>query len=328
MKSIKLKSQKGLLFLLYFHNYNLKEVDETLNNFQYTEDILAAKRQLNKNLFDNLIVKETEENKLEKLFLNALNLADECLNKARFFDVNIITIFDNEYPSLFRELDDPPPVLFYKGKIHTLDLAAVIGTRTPTKYGEKITKRVVSRLTEKNFGIVSGLAEGVDSLAHKYTLEDHGYTIAILPTPIDKLYPKKNYKLAADIISNGGCVMTEFPFGINKGKYAFIMRNRLVSKLSNCVIPIEMSKTSGTMHTINFAIQQNKKIISLAPTSNFIKESNKAIEGVLLINQRISNNEISNGQVVSNEDELNEELLKCKKYHDRVYKLNSLVIFE
>lgn len=324
MKNIELKSQKGLLFLLYFYNYKLKEVYRALNTFEYAENILELE-QVDKNLFDN---PDETDNVQKKLFLNSLANAEECIHKARLFNIKIMTIYDKEYPEQFAELDDAPPVLFYKGKIHKLDLAAVIGTRNPTKYGEKITKRVISRLSERNFGIVSGLAAGIDTLAHKYSLENNGYTIAILPTSMDKLYPTSNYKLAADIIENGGCVMTEFPFGINKGKFAFIMRNRLVSKLSNCVIPIEMSKSSGTMHTIDFAIKQNTKIISLAPPSDFIKESNKAIEGVLLINQRILNNEILNGTVVSNVEELSEELLSCKKYHDRVFKLNSLIIIE
>lgn len=324
MKNIELKSQKGLLFLLYLYNYNLKEVYETLNRFKNIEDILKSIRP-NKDLFNNYI---KEDNDVEQQFTKALNLAEICINEARFLDVKIMTIYDKEYPDIFRELDDAPPVLFYKGELYEIDLGAVIGTRNPTKYGDKITKRVVSRLIEKNFGVVSGLAEGIDTLAHQYALDNNGYTIAILPTSMDKIYPKSNYKLAADIVENGGCVITEFPFGINKGKYAFIMRNRLVSMLSNCVIPIEMSKKSGTMHTIDFAIKQNKKIISLEPTSDFIRESNKAMEGILLINQRVLNSEILNGRVVTNEIELNEELHSCKKYNDRAFKMKTLVIIE
>lgn len=310
MTTTLLKSIEGLLFLCFYTNYNIKSIYNLLEKYNSIDELSAQ---------DSLTQEKVNQ---------ALIEARQCISKAFLFEIKILTFYDDEYPQAFNTLKDPPPVLFIKGHLYNMDFSAVIGSRKTTAYGEKITKRLVQRLVENNFGVVSGLAEGIDTFAHKASLEFAGYTIAIIPTPLDKIYPTSNYQLAADIVKSNGCLISEFPFGINKGKQSFIMRNRLVSALSTCVFPIELSEKSGTMHTVNFAIEQNKKLLVLEPSDEYKNKSKETLSGVIKIIDNINRGDIQNAAVIANEEELRKTLLSNKIFNDRMFKNKAFILYE
>jgi DNA processing protein len=134
----------------------------------------------------------------------------------------------------------PPPVLFCKGYFKNEKNIAIVGTRKASKFAKSTVDWVTKIFASKGFGIVSGLAVGIDSMAHLAAINYEAYTIAILPNSIDYIYPKENYKLANDILESGGCILSELPVGINRGKRAFVERNRLQTAISEYVVPIEM----------------------------------------------------------------------------------------
>lgn len=170
--------------------------------------------------------------------------------------VKMISVLDKEYPSSLNKLEDRPLILYCKGNIRLLNVEcfAVIGTRYPTRYGIRVTEEFVTKLAER-FCIVSGLARGVDSLAHKYTLQVKGKTIAVLGSGMDVVYPPENYDLYNEIIKTG-LIISEYDMGTAANAYNFPARNRIVSGLSRGVLVTEAGIKSGTMITINCAEEQ------------------------------------------------------------------------
>jgi len=180
-----------------------------------------------------------------------------------------ITYFDVNYPNSLKKIKDYPIILFYKGDISLLNskkLCTIIGTRNPSQetiiFGEAITKRMV----EKNYVIISGLALGCDTIAHRTCLKFNGKTISILATGIDKVYPKENTKLVNDIILNKGLVMTEQLIGFSGATYSFANRDRLQAALSDITIALETGIDGGTMHAAKSSTSKyNKKLITIDP---------------------------------------------------------------
>lgn len=140
---------------------------------------------------------------------------------------------------------------------------AIIGSRRPTTYGHDITYRLAYDLAKKGVVIVSGLAIGIDSLAHQAALEAGGRTIAVMPCGLDQIYPRRHYQLAAQIVEQGGALISEYPPGQTIYQSNFIGRNRLVSGISHGVVIVEASAKSGTMHTANFALDQGKPVMAV-----------------------------------------------------------------
>ena len=156
------------------------------------------------------------------------------------------------------------PELFYKGdnSLLKMPIVSVVGTRTPTVSGIKRTEKIVEVLCENNFVIMSGLAKGVDTVAHEKTLQLHGKTIAVLGTPIHKIYPAKNKKLAK-AISERGLLLSSTPPKKEIGKHLFPRRNRLMAILSKATVIIEAGPTSGVIHQAAECLRQGRKLIFL-----------------------------------------------------------------
>lgn len=185
--------------------------------------------------------------------------------------IGLITIKDESYPRPLKEIYAPPMVLYVKGNF---DLEkepglAVIGTRTPSYYGEKTTPLIISQLRKTNLTVVSGLAKGIDSLAHQSALKNKMKTIAVLGTGLDSesVYPRANKNLAQEISENGALI-SEFPIKTKPTPQNFPQRNRIISGLSLGVLVIESSEKSGTMITIKNAIEQNRDIFAVPGNIN------------------------------------------------------------
>ncbi len=181
--------------------------------------------------------------------------------------IGIIELADNDYSRLLSEIYDPPALLFYKGNIKLLNTTslAIVGSRKNTSYGEQVCQQICPDLVLNNFSIVSGLALGIDSLAHNITLENHGNTIAVLGSGLDKnsIYPSANRYLANKIIEQNGLVISEFTLGTSPLRYNFPMRNRIISGLSLGVVVIESAIKSGALITAQTALEQNREIFSV-----------------------------------------------------------------
>jgi DNA processing protein len=178
--------------------------------------------------------------------------------------ISIKIMEDVDYPENLKKIDNPPIVLYIKGKLEPQDrlAVAVVGTRLPTQYGKKITRNLVADLVVQGITIVSGLAYGVDSIAHKTAIECGGRTIAVLGGGLDKIYPGSHVALAEEVTKHGALV-SEFGLGAENLRGNFPSRNRIISGLSLGVLVTEGSRKSGTKITADWAKKQGRPIFAV-----------------------------------------------------------------
>jgi DNA processing protein len=182
--------------------------------------------------------------------------------------IRSVVITSPDYPGLLKQITDPPPVLYlrgtYKLPADCNRMIAVVGTRQMTPYGRQITRQLVAGLTVAGFVIVSGLALGIDTVAHETALAAGGCTVAVLGAGIDIVYPKANQYLYDRLISCGrGLILSEVPPGIFVPKERFRVRNRIISGLSRGVVVVEGSIASGAMITARYALDQGREVLAV-----------------------------------------------------------------
>lgn len=176
-----------------------------------------------------------------------------------------------DYPRWLLEIPDPPPVLYYRGRVelaenHGLTPAiAIVGTRRPSDYGRRWTRRLSQTLTQVGFTIVSGLAEGIDTEAHHSCLAEEGRTIAVLGTGVDVVYPASNRNLSQQIVEQG-LLVSEFPAGTQPDRPHFPMRNRIIAGLSQATLVIEAPQKSGSLITARLANEYGREVYALPGT--------------------------------------------------------------
>jgi DNA processing protein len=190
--------------------------------------------------------------------------ADDQLRRVNRIGARIVTIWDSEYPELLRRIYDPPALLYVLGNFMTLDKSAVaiVGTRMPSAYGQLVAESFARDLAQLGLTIVSGLARGIDTLAHSAALKAHGRTIAVLGSGLDVVYPAENRKLY-DAIAVQGAVASEFPMGTKPDATNFPRRNRIVSGLSLGTIVVESAEDGGAMITASTALDQNREVFAV-----------------------------------------------------------------
>jgi len=181
------------------------------------------------------------------------------------YNIKFISILDDNYPSILRSIFNPPPFLFYRGTLLKDDFRrtlAIVGTRKASNYGKLMTRKIGEKLTSAGFTIVSGLAFGIDTIAHLSALDCGGRTIAILGTGCEQIYPPGNRELADRIIENG-VLISEFIPGRKAERWNFPTRNRVISGISLGSLIIEGTKRSGALLTAKFALDQNRDVFAL-----------------------------------------------------------------
>ncbi len=188
--------------------------------------------------------------------------------------IEVFTIADEYYPKLLKEIYDPPPVLFYRGDLGCLarPCLAVVGTRQATTYGRRAADELTSELAAAGFVIVSGLAYGIDAIAHRATLRSHGTTVAVLANGLDTVYPTAHRDLAHDIVAANGLLLSEFPPGVPALKQHFPQRNRTIAGLARATLVIEGARESGALITARSALESNRDVMAL-PGSIFSDQS-------------------------------------------------------
>ncbi|WP_458352880.1 DNA-processing protein DprA [Peribacillus frigoritolerans] len=205
-------------------------------------------------------------NKLN-LFLKDLHSLHsiEKLKKYEDSQIHCLTIFDDEYPFLLKQIFDPPWVLYYKGDKKLLtrkNTLGVVGTRKPTTYGLEALKTILLPLVKKKFVIISGVAAGIDAESHKITLREGGETIGVLGGGLKRIYPKSNITLAEEIMSK--CLLiSETPPEVKAEPWMFPLRNRIISGLSQGVFVVEAKERSGSLITAQAALEHGREVFAL-----------------------------------------------------------------
>ncbi len=203
---------------------------------------------------------------------------------------HLLTFIDNKYPQLLKHIPDPPPFLFAKGNVALLNLdsIAIVGSRHASSQGNDNSFNFAKALAERGYVIVSGLAQGIDTNAHKGAIAADGLTIAVMGTGINKVYPQKNQALT-EAISNCGLLLSEFPLDTKPMPYNFPKRNRIISGLSLGVIVVEASLKSGSLITARLGLEQGKEIFAMPSSLHnplakgchyLIKQGAKLIESI------------------------------------------------
>lgn len=177
-------------------------------------------------------------------------------------NINIININEKEYPNILKEIYDPPISLYIKGNTQILNNVsiAIIGCRQASEYGKRVAKYFSYNLSKKKINIISGSAKGIDSYAHIGAICAKEKTIAVLGNGLDTIYPKENMYIADKIIEEGGAVISEYPLGSKPEKMNFPARNRIISGLSKAIIVVEAKEKSGTLITVDFALEQGRDV--------------------------------------------------------------------
>lgn len=176
-----------------------------------------------------------------------------------------ISIFDEDYPKLLKEIYDPPVVLYYKGSLDCLEkkCIAVVGTRKMTGYGKAACEQFVKALVGFNLTIISGLARGIDATAHRITVVEGGQTVAVLGGGLNEIYPPENRGLAQEIINGHGAILSEFPPNSPSVPGNFPARNRIISGLAQATLVVEAAEDSGSLITARLALEQGRDVFAI-----------------------------------------------------------------
>lgn len=238
----------------------------------------SASSLLNEEPWIQLIVRKRRE-------LNPYEIEEGLSTKG------IYTVLPEEegYPSLLRELPDAPPLLYYKGHLSIQKEAiAIVGARKATPYGRAAAEAISKELAQHEIVVVSGLARGIDTAAHKGALAASGITWAVLGCGLNFMYPPENRKLAEEIIESNGAVFSEFMPEMAPEPQLFPMRNRLISGMSRGVVVVEAALKSGALITVDFALEQGREVFAVPGpifseqskgSNNLIRQGAKLIEG-------------------------------------------------
>lgn len=213
---------------------------------------------------------------------------DAEMEKLIRYKVEVITCEDSNYPPQLREIYDYPPMLYVRGRLLPQDecCLAVVGTRRATIYGRQVTEEIVADLAQNNVTIVSGLARGIDTAAHRTALEVGGRTLAVFGCGLDIVYPAENAKLARQVMECGALI-SEYPLGTRPKGENFPRRNRIMSGMSLGVLVIEAGERSGALLTAYHALEQNREVFAipgsiLSPaskgTNHLIQEGAKLVQ--------------------------------------------------
>ncbi|MFN4218671.1 MAG: DNA-processing protein DprA [Candidatus Bipolaricaulia bacterium] len=215
---------------------------------------------------------------------------DRALEQIARLGLTVITLDDAQYPEPLRAIPDPPPVLYLRGEYVEKDKLAValVGTRRATSYGKRVAQQFAGELGRLGFTIVSGLAEGIDTAAHRGALKVNARTIAVIGSGFARLYPQSNQKLLEEIVSSG-CAMTEFAPEVAPEQWTFPQRNRIISGLSRGVLVVEAPEDSGALITARLALEHNREVFAVPGSilgeshrgcHKLIKDGAKLVESV------------------------------------------------
>ncbi len=292
-----------LFLLLSIERIGPAKIRNLLARFKKLSNILSASTSdliesegISKELASRIRKVSAQKESIQKFLEKELKTLDKM-------GARIVTVWDEDFPPLLKKIYDPPLILYVLGKFDEKDKysISVVGTRQPTNYGKVQAEKIVSDLVEQNITIVSGLARGIDSVAHLSALKNNGRTIAVVGSGLDVIYPAENKKLFNEI-KEKGAIISEFNLGTIPNAENFPKRNRIISGLSLGTLVIETAITGGAMQTARLALDQNREVFAI-PGNLGIRQS----EGTNMLIQR------GEAELIKNADDILQELeLKLK----------------
>ncbi len=281
-----------LLRLLSVPGIGNQRIRQLVTHFGSVEAVLSAS-------FSQLLKVEGVDKILAEKILHKqdVQFALAQLNLANKNEANFVSFWDATYPEPLKATFDPPVLLAVKGQLLPEDAIslAVVGTRNPSNYGAQVTEQMTRELVRAGFVIVSGLARGVDTIAHRTALRAGGRTVAVLGSGLDMIYPAENKRLAAEI-ENSGALISEFPFGTKPDAPNFPKRNRIISGLSLGTLVVEAGPKSGALITAGFALEQGREVFAIpgpitslrsAGTNRLIQDGARLVQSVKDILQEL-----------------------------------------
>ncbi|MCD4704687.1 DNA-processing protein DprA [bacterium] len=280
-QELSLVHRKILLGLFLIPYFGFKKINLLFKVYQDLEKIWRlGYKDLQKNKFSN---------RLCGIFIHHRNQINLEQTWNLYKNYHILNYFDKNYPYFLKQSYNPPLIIFALGNLELLknkNLLSVVGSRKFSSYGKSVIEKFIKNVAEKNITIVSGLAMGIDALAHQEALDTKGSTIAVLGSPINQIAPQTNFYLAKKIVKQG-LIISEFPLGSAVRKENFPQRNKTIASLSPATLIIEAGERSGALITAKYALEENREVLTI-PGSIFQKNSegtNELIkQGAKLVN--------------------------------------------
>ncbi len=282
MGKLSFEQLTDLYLLLSVDRIGPAKIRNLLARFKKLSNILSAATPelietegISKELASRIRKISSQRDSIQKFLEKELKALDKI-------GARIITVWDEDFPPLLKKIYDPPLILYVLGKFDEKDKysIAVVGTRQPTNYGKIQAEKIVTDLVVQNITIVSGLARGIDSIAHSSALKNNGRTIAVIGSGLDVIYPAENKKLFNEIREKG-VIISEFNLGTIPNAENFPKRNRNISGLTLGTLVIETAITGGAMQTARLALDQNREVFAI-PGNLGVKQS----EGTNMLIQR------------------------------------------
>ncbi len=250
---------EDLIKLLNIHQIGSTRLRNLVSYFGSTEGVLNASFKELKSVpgIDENIAKCIKNQKDDVFVKNQIKAVKE-------HNVRIVTFWDEEYPYNLKKINDPPVLIYIKGNFLNKDKysISIVGTRTPTEYGKIIAEKFSKELVSLGLTVISGLARGVDSAAHRGAINGGGRTIGVLGSALNRIYPPENLKLARKVMESGALI-SEFPMGTGPDRENFPRRNRIISGMSLGTLVVEGRKDSGAIITADFAFSQKRKVFAV-----------------------------------------------------------------
>ena len=217
------------------------------------------------------------------------NYIDKKIEELRKAGVAIVSEESENYPPLLRDISDAPIAIFAKGNLNALkstDTLGVVGSRTPSRYGKSVTENFVREIVHADITIVSGLARGIDTVAHRSAIGEDKVTVAVVANGLDRCYPPENHSLMDSICSNGA-VISEYPLGAIPYPHRFPERNRIISGMSRGILITEAGRKSGSLITLRYAVEENRNVYIVpgnvdSPKSAGSNEALRELQGAMV----------------------------------------------
>ncbi len=250
--------------------------DETLkqliNNLSSPVNVIQA---------DEERIKELTSSEIAKSIRECVNIdVDKSISLIESLGVKLIPFTSDEYPERLKNLPYSPPLLYIRGELKDNEPSiAIVGSRRASHYGKIVAERFARDIARVGLTVVSGLARGIDTCAHKGAVDEGGRTIAVLGCGIDRVYPSENVNLLGKIINNGACI-SEFPIGTQPFAGNFPRRNRIISGLSDAILVVEATMRSGTFSTVQWALEQGKEVFAVP--GNITEETSKGTNKLIM----------------------------------------------
>lgn len=251
----------------------LSEVDELPNRKKLA--IIDSFDDLNAVETEKDVVRDILGNERSAEFYEAMGRVDDVYDELMKRDIHFVTLFDDDYPAKLKEIYDAPAILFFKGSVEALNgdnLIGIVGTRRPTRYGARVAEDFAREFARAGLIVVSGLARGVDGIAHRTCVDEGKPTVGVFACGLDICYPAEHKGLVEGILATGGAVVSEYGLGTKPLQYHFPERNRIISGLCRGVLLAEAASKSGSLITMRLAVEQGRDIF-VVPANIYSLES-------------------------------------------------------